>query len=380
MTCPNPLFTLGVGGGRGGVVDNKASLGQIFAIASPSDGDRVALTNNGSLVGIWRFSTTLGSVWVPEGFIDLGAVGSDVPLGAGVDGIPTGNGGAGSIPYVWDANGIYIDDTGSTNVQAFWEWELIGGKLQVTFTFSGVPEVGDQMDITVNGQTGTHIVDGVTLNDEVDDLRAALVTALAAEPVTVGGASPAITVTADVGGVPFTYSSLITLVATGSLAVAEQETGGVIDWCNLKAAYISQRIVFSGAVVAYTGPYLGEYRDNDANNNAAMFRYQFNGNQTQMGWAGTAQASASGNQGLDILIQGMYSQAAIADSGVSGAIYLAEISAVPHSNVFSSTCASANHQAGDVFSRFGIGHTAPNSGVGAWSASFRNLFIQLAEK
>jgi hypothetical protein len=62
------------------------------------------------------------------------------------------------------------------------------------------------------------------LNTEVDALRAAMVTALAAQPVTVAGSSPDITVTADVAGDPFTYLSAIVLVGSGDLAVSEAET------------------------------------------------------------------------------------------------------------------------------------------------------------
>lgn len=91
----------------------------------------------------------------------------------------------------------------------------------VTYTFSGTPAVGNVMDITINGELGTHTADSTVLNDEVGDLRTALDTALAAEAVTVGGATNVITVTADVAGDEFTYEALVTQTGGGSLAVAE---------------------------------------------------------------------------------------------------------------------------------------------------------------
>jgi hypothetical protein len=101
-------------------------------------------------------------------------------------------------------------------------WMVVSADLAVlTFTFSGTPEVGDDMNITINGVLGSHTVDSAVLNDEVGDLRTALTTALAAEPVTVGGAAAVVTVTADDERVWMTGTASINLVASGSLAVAE---------------------------------------------------------------------------------------------------------------------------------------------------------------
>lgn len=94
----------------------------------------------------------------------------------------------------------------------------------ITFTFSGTPEVGDEMIVTINGVETSYTVASTTLNDEVDALRSAMVTALSGEDVTVAGTSPDITVTADTAGDPFTYTSEIVLTGSGDLAVAEAET------------------------------------------------------------------------------------------------------------------------------------------------------------
>jgi len=94
----------------------------------------------------------------------------------------------------------------------------------MTYTFSGTPEVGDKLKITCNDIETEHTADSTTLNDEVGDLRSDLVTALAGEDVTVGGADAVITITADNAGEDFTSSALITLTDDGDLAVAEVET------------------------------------------------------------------------------------------------------------------------------------------------------------
>jgi len=91
----------------------------------------------------------------------------------------------------------------------------------VTLTFSGTPEVGDHMIVTVNGIEVDYTVASAVLNTEVDALRAAMVTSLGGEDVTVAGVAPAITITADNAGESFTYDSEIQLVGTGSLDVAE---------------------------------------------------------------------------------------------------------------------------------------------------------------
>ena len=77
------------------------------------------------------------------------------------------------------------------------------------------------MSITVNDIVTDYTAVSAVLNDEVGALRSALVTALAAEAVTVSGATNVIIVTADVTGVEFTYDSLITLTGGGTMEVAE---------------------------------------------------------------------------------------------------------------------------------------------------------------
>lgn len=105
--------------------------------------------------------------------------------------------------------------------------EVLVGRIEadvaqvIHFDFANSPEVGDKLAITINGILTERTAVGTVLNTEVDALRSAMVTALAAQPVTVGGVSPQITVTADTAGEPFTYASLITLVGTGPLTVTE---------------------------------------------------------------------------------------------------------------------------------------------------------------
>jgi hypothetical protein len=98
-----------------------------------------------------------------------------------------------------------------------------------TYTFTGSPEVGDVISITIDGELGTHVVDSTVLNDEVSDLRTALGTALTALDVTVGGADAVITVTADVAGDEFTQSSSIVLNDAGNLAVGAVETAANVS-------------------------------------------------------------------------------------------------------------------------------------------------------
>jgi hypothetical protein len=84
----------------------------------------------------------------------------------------------------------------------------------VTWTIgTGTAVSGDKFDITVNGQLGTFTaVGGESESVIATAVRAALTTALSGEPVTVGGTGADITVTADIAGVAFTFSSLYTPV------------------------------------------------------------------------------------------------------------------------------------------------------------------------
>lgn len=94
----------------------------------------------------------------------------------------------------------------------------------MTITFTGDPELGDKLKITVGALSAEVTADSTTLADEVGDLRTALTTAIAALDVTVGGAAGVITLTADNAGEDFTASSLVTLTGTGDLASADVET------------------------------------------------------------------------------------------------------------------------------------------------------------
>jgi hypothetical protein len=94
----------------------------------------------------------------------------------------------------------------------------------ISFDFGGLIEIGDTISITVNGIATPYVAVSAVINDEVAALRALLITALAAEDVTVAGVDPSITVTADVAGEAFTYSSSYTAVATGTVVITETIT------------------------------------------------------------------------------------------------------------------------------------------------------------
>jgi hypothetical protein len=132
MSC-NPLSGVGDGcggGGNGIVGEHNVLTGGLFA-ESGTDGDRRLLHKGNVPVGIWRYSTSLGGVWVPDGLIDTAILGVDgaTAFGAAIDGFPSTNGGAGSIALSWGANGAVITGNGSTNQKAWWEWELFSGDL-----------------------------------------------------------------------------------------------------------------------------------------------------------------------------------------------------------------------------------------------------------
>jgi len=93
-----------------------------------------------------------------------------------------------------------------------------------TFEFAGTIEVGDVISITVNGIAVPYVATGAVLATEVAALKAAMITALAAEDVTVSGVAPDITITADIDGTPFTFDSAVTHVGTTTVAITETPT------------------------------------------------------------------------------------------------------------------------------------------------------------
>lgn len=99
---------------------------------------------------------------------------------------------------------------------------------QVTFTYSGTPDPGPTADKVTIDYNGVEVVNydiaSAVLNTEVAAIRALLVTALAAEPVTVGGAGAVITITADDGVVLQASSSAVVLGGAGDLAVVKTDT------------------------------------------------------------------------------------------------------------------------------------------------------------
>jgi hypothetical protein len=103
----------------------------------------------------------------------------------------------------------------------------------VTFTIAGTPLENEVYRTVINGIT-TEIVAGAapTVTSVHTALAAAITTDLTAEALTVGGADPDITITADNAGEPFSYSAEVDAppggVATGTLtAVITTPNAGI---------------------------------------------------------------------------------------------------------------------------------------------------------
>jgi len=94
----------------------------------------------------------------------------------------------------------------------------------ISFDFTGTIEVDDIISITVNGIATSYTATSAVLATEVAALKALVITALAAEPVTVGGATTHITVVADVAGEPFSYTSSYIAIDAGTVVIAETVT------------------------------------------------------------------------------------------------------------------------------------------------------------
>lgn len=98
---------------------------------------------------------------------------------------------------------------------------------QVTLTFSGTPESGDEMTVVIDGEDVTHVADSTSLNNEVGDLRTAIENALGADYV-IGGTNAVITIeAADTLLTEMEVSATIELTGTGSLDVAQTDTDQV---------------------------------------------------------------------------------------------------------------------------------------------------------
>ncbi len=110
-----------------------------------------------------------------------------------------------------------------------------------TITVGGTPAVGDIYTITVNGITTEYVAGaGPTVSSVYTALDAAVTAAIAAEDVTVGGADPSITLTADNLGEPFSCSvdtdgdGTLTLVHTTANAGIGSDLDAILaedpDW------------------------------------------------------------------------------------------------------------------------------------------------------
>ncbi len=111
----------------------------------------------------------------------------------------------------------------------------------VTITVGGTPLEDEVYSVTVNGIT-TEVVAGAapTVSSVYTALDAAVTAALAAQPLTMGGVDPDMTITADNAGEPFSYSVSVTAApgqpaATGTLvAVLTTPNAGIgsdLDAC-----------------------------------------------------------------------------------------------------------------------------------------------------
>lgn len=101
---------------------------------------------------------------------------------------------------------------------------------QATLTYSGTPDIdpGDVATIDYNGvEVVNYTILSATLNDEVAAIRALLDTALAAEPVTVGGSNAVITITADDDATLDAVAADVTVGDGGDMAVAVTATDPV---------------------------------------------------------------------------------------------------------------------------------------------------------
>lgn len=112
----------------------------------------------------------------------------------------------------------------------------------VTITVAGTPLENEVYSITINGIVTEYVAGAApTVSSVYTALDSAVTTALAAEALTVAGADPDITVTADNAGEPFSYSVSVTAppggVATGTLtAVLTTPNAGIgsdLDACLL---------------------------------------------------------------------------------------------------------------------------------------------------
>lgn len=110
----------------------------------------------------------------------------------------------------------------------------------VTITVAGTPLENEVYNITVNGIVTEHVAGASpTITSVHTALSSALTAALAAQPLTVGGVDPDITVTADNAGEPFSYSVSVADppggTATGTLtAVLTTPNAGIgsdLDAC-----------------------------------------------------------------------------------------------------------------------------------------------------
>ena len=120
----------------------------------------------------------------------------------------------------------------------------------ITWEITGVPVEDDKFKITVNGiETEYTAGAGPTVSSVGVALNALVVAALAAEDVTVSGATAFVIVTADNAGEPFTYSSLYTPVGTVDAAITETVTQANVNYATELAEILTEDSAWYGLTI-----------------------------------------------------------------------------------------------------------------------------------
>ncbi len=269
------------GGGGAGIIAAFNSLTTLLSTAGSTAGERRALCAGSLVVGVWRWSTVIGTgTWVPDGGLNF-AYGADALWGAGVDGFPSTNTAAGSIAYTWAPTGLQVSGTGSTDQDSWWEFPL--------------------------------------------------------------------------------FSQAVT-------------------WDQVRGVDLIADIVVTGAVEVWTGPYVGEMRDNGATvRNNVLSRYRANNQLLGVVYQGVNNTAASNDQALDYAVRTQYLQSAVTNNGVVTTAGVGTAAVAPSTLTLAATDVQANHQAGDTFQRFGLGHAEAVAGAGAWTVTLRSLTVHIVE-
>ncbi len=155
-----------------------------------------------------------------------------------------------------------------------------------------------------------------------------------------------------------------------------------VSWDAVRGIDISAHVIITGTVSRFTGPYPGEMRDNGVDRNNVLLRYLALTvpPAIQVAYVGVNNNANTGQQGSDYVVRSQYIQSAT-DSGVRSTVAVGTAATAPTTFSLSATDAQANHQAGDTFQRFGLGHSAPAGavGAGAWTTILNSISITVLE-